>query len=266
MAAHVNFVGNLPNRDFVAAFTPRRAQACAVQRQRNMNRTNTKWMQMGALCMLLSAACGVDPASEGDAGAFADEDASAEAGADDANDASKADAPLAVPAACQKSGNPLVRQVRVGYDFELHSETLVKPSGLLKADFNGDRKSDYVFFEKVKGTAYAQLVVCLSKGASYQRKFTDLWVRTPANDPSAIGGGGHVFSIAAAANAGLRVTWRSWDLPSGDDADGPECSGIRTFAFNRTNAAFAVQSQSGTCLTQQPWTAPTMRWRVENQY
>lgn len=79
----------------------------------------------------------------------------------------------AIPAACHDPSKQYaaVKQVNHSFRYERKLKSPVK-NGLIRYDYNKDRKPDYVFLE-TKGET-ARFAICLSRGNSYQRRVTDV--------------------------------------------------------------------------------------------
>jgi len=78
-----------------------------------------------------------------------------------------------IPAVCDDPSKQYraVKQVNHSFRYERALKSPVQ-NGLIRYDYNNDKKSDYVFLE-TKGEQ-ARVVICLSRGASYQRRVTDV--------------------------------------------------------------------------------------------
>ena len=79
----------------------------------------------------------------------------------------------AIPAVCNDPSKQYsaVKQVNHSFRYERKLKSPVQ-NGLIRYDYNKDRKPDYVFLE-TKGET-ARVAICLSRGASYQRRVTDV--------------------------------------------------------------------------------------------
>lgn len=155
---------------------------------------------------------------------------------------------LKLPSMCRASskGYTPVRQLYSSFRYKKSLYMPIKSRGLIRYDYNGDGRRDYLFIEQ-NASKHVQLVNCFSqKGSGYQRQLTDVSFHANLDSLS-----GRQYSISMKKGL-LQV-----DIDSFAHNEG-SCFAKGAYSYNKNKQHFAmVNSQSDCSPVSDPTTGDT---------